>query len=158
MIEDKRDACEIHGSCVSLYPAPVGKAAALRMNTTALAYLGDAIYELYVRKYIVDTGIAHADRLHRAAIRFVNAGAQADVMRALLNADEIVTDDDERSLVRRARNRKSANKPKNADPMDYKWATALEALLGYYYMTEQTRKIEDIILFALNRIEGAAGQ
>jgi ribonuclease-3 family protein len=158
MIEDRHTSCEIHGSCVSLYPAPVGKAAALRMNTTTLAYLGDALYELYIRKYIVDTGIAHADRLHRAAVRFVNAGAQADVIKALLDADEIVTDEDERSLIRRARNRKSASKPKNADPMDYKWATALEALLGYYYMTEQTRKIEDTILFALNRIEGAAGR
>jgi ribonuclease-3 family protein len=142
---------------VSPYPAPVGKAAALRMNTTALAYLGDAIYELYVRKYIVDTGVAHADRLHRAAIRFVNAGAQAAVVKALLEESGIVEDEDEKALARRARNKKSANRPKNADPMDYKWATAFEALLGYYYMTEQTRKLEDTILFALNRVEGAMG-
>jgi ribonuclease-3 family protein len=158
MSGDRHDACEVHGSCAPPYPAPAGKAAALRMNTTALAYLGDAVYELYVRKDIVDTGIAHADRLHRAAVRFVNAGAQADVMKALLDADGMVTDGDELSLVRRARNRKSVSKPKNADPMDYKWATALEALLGYYYMTEQTRKLEDAILFALNRIEGETGQ
>ncbi|MDR1292073.1 MAG: Mini-ribonuclease 3 [Clostridiales Family XIII bacterium] len=155
MTEDRHSPCDIHGPCAPPYPEPAGKAAALRMNTTALAYLGDAIYELYVRKYIVDAGIAHADSLHRAAVRFVNAGAQATVMKAMLDADDIVADGDERSLVRRARNRKSASKPKNADPMDYKWATAFEALLGYYYLTEQTRKLEDVILFALNKIEGA---
>jgi ribonuclease-3 family protein len=124
------------------------------MNTTALAYLGDAIYELYVRKYIVDTGVASADRMHRAAIRFVNAGAQAKVMKAVLDNDEIVTDE-EKALARRARNRKSVNKPKNADPADYRWATAFEALLGYYYVTEQTRKLEDTVLLALNMVEGA---
>jgi ribonuclease-3 family protein len=154
MNEDRHDSCEVHGSCVEPYPEPVGKAAAMRMNTTALAYLGDAIYEVYVRKYIVDTGVGHADSLHRAAVRFVNAGAQAGVMKALLDSGEIVSDEDEKTLVRRARNKKSASKPKNAAPMDYKWATAFEALLGYYYITEQTRKIEDTILFALNMMEG----
>jgi ribonuclease-3 family protein len=139
---------------VEPYPEPAGKAEALRMNTAALAYLGDAVYEVYVRKYIVDTGAGHADRLHRAAVRFVNAGAQAAVMKAMLDEEKgIVKDDDERALTRRARNRKSATKPKNADPMDYKWATAFEALLGYYYMTEQLRKLEDAILFALSRVE-----
>jgi ribonuclease-3 family protein len=145
----------------------VGKEEALRMNTTALAWLGDAVYEVYVRKYIVDTGAGHADRLHTASVRFVKAEAQAGILKALL-ADaesgdggelgaaasaEGLLDAEERALCRRARNKKSATRPKNADPMDYKWATAFEALLGYYYMTEQTRKLEDVILYALNHIE-----
>ncbi|MDR2162957.1 MAG: ribonuclease III [Clostridiales Family XIII bacterium] len=156
---DSHESCELHGSCVEPYPEPVRKGEALKMNTAVLAYLGDAVYEVYVRKYIVDTGAARANVMHRAAVRFVNAGAQAVVMKAMLDEEDggVITDEDERVLVRRARNRKSATTPKNADPMDYKWATAFEALIGYYYMTEQTRKLEDTILFALNRIEGWAG-
>jgi ribonuclease-3 family protein len=156
MVEDRHEGCEVHGSCVTPYPEPVGGAEAMRMNTAALAYLGDAVFELYVRKYIVDAGVSHADRLHRAAVKYVNAGAQAGVIKAMLDGrTDILTDEDEKVLARRARNRKSASRPKNADPMDYKWATAFEALLGYYYVTEQTRKIEDTVLFALNMIEGA---
>jgi ribonuclease-3 family protein len=159
MSDDNHESCELHGSCVLPYPEPEGKEEALRMGAVALAYLGDAVYELYVRKYLVDTGGARANSLHRAAVRFVNAGAQAAVIKALLDDEYgFALTDDERALVRRARNRKGGAKPKNADPMDYKWATAFEALLGYYYLTEQTRKLEDVILFALNRIEGAAGQ
>jgi ribonuclease-3 family protein len=155
MSGDNHESCELHGSCVLPYPAPEGKDEALRTGTAALAYLGDAVYELYVRKYLVDTGAARANSLHRAAVRFVNAGAQAAVIRALLDDETgIAPDDDERALIRRARNKKSGVKPKNADPMDYKWATAFEALLGYYYLTEQTRKLEEVILFALNRVEG----
>jgi ribonuclease-3 family protein len=143
---------------VEPYPEPVGRDEALRMGAAALAWLGDAVYEVYVRKYIVDTGAAHADSLHRAGVRFVKAGAQASVIKAMLDEKNgIVADEDERALARRARNRKSVAKPKNADLMDYKWATAFEALLGYYYMTEQTRKLEDAILFALNHIEGQNG-
>jgi ribonuclease-3 family protein len=147
----------LHGSCVLPYPEPEGKEEALRRGAVVLAYLGDAVYELYGRKYLVDSGAARANSLHRAAVRFVNAGAQAAVIRAMLDdGSSFALDDDERALVRRARNRKGGAKPKNADPMDYKWATAFEALLGYYYLTEQTRKLEDAILFALSRIESAA--
>ncbi|MDR3225858.1 MAG: hypothetical protein LBT52_06170 [Clostridiales Family XIII bacterium] len=165
--DEQRASCEIHGSCVEPYPEPVNKEEALRMNTTALAWLGDAAYEVYVRKYIVDTGVGHADRLHIESVRFVKAEAQARIMKALLagQADgeigetnpaaraEGMLDADEQALIRRARNKKNATRPKNADPMDYKWATAFEALLGYYYVTEQTQKLEDVILFALNYIE-----
>ncbi|MDR0518736.1 MAG: hypothetical protein LBG82_01585 [Clostridiales Family XIII bacterium] len=167
--EHDHSSCEVHGSCVEPYPEPVNMAAAMRMNTTALAWLGDALYEMYVRKYIVDTGIAHADRLHVESVRFVNAAAQAGIMKALLAAAEGgepgemnpaasaegLLCEEEMALVRRARNKKNSTRPKNADPMDYKWATAFEALLGYYHVTEQERKIEDVILFALNHIESA---
>jgi ribonuclease-3 family protein len=168
--QDRHDSCEIHGSCVEPYPDPVRREEALRMNTTALAWLGDAVYEVYVREYIVSTGIGHADRLHTASVRFVNAGAQAGVLKALLADAEAggkgeliaaasaegLLDEDEQALCRRARNKKSATRPKNADPMDYKWATAFEALLGYYHVTEQKRKLEDVILYALNYIESNA--
>jgi ribonuclease-3 family protein len=167
MSADRHESCEIHGSCVEPYPEPVNKDEALRMNTTSLAWLGDAVYETYVRKYIVDTGVSHADKLHIASVRFVKAEAQARIMKALLAGQtdgepgemnpaataEGLLDADEQAFIRRARNKKNATRPKNADPMDYKWATAFEALIGYYYVTEQIRKLEDVILFALNYIE-----
>jgi len=167
--DDRHGSCELHGSCVEPYPEPANKDAALRMNTTSLAWLGDAVYETYVRKYVVDTGVGHADRLHIASVRFVKAEAQARIMKALLAGAtdgepgetnpaaraEGLLDADEQALIRRARNKKNTTRPKNADPMDYKWATAFEALLGYYYVTEQIQKLEDVILFALNYIEGA---
>ncbi|MDR0357043.1 MAG: ribonuclease III [Clostridiales Family XIII bacterium] len=120
----------------------------MKMNTGVLAYLGDAVYELYIRKYLADTGQIHTDRLHAAAVNFVRAGAQAAVCRKLV--DELP--EDEQSLVRRARNRRIGAGTKSAGPMDYKWATAFEALIGYYYLSERTEDMEELILKAINLI------
>ena len=119
------------------------------MNTTVLAYLGDAVYELYVRKHVIDTGQIHADRLHTAAVSYVRASAQAEVIRELFDG----LPEDEQRLVKRARNKKSSSKPKNADPVEYKWATAFEALLGYYYLTDNTAALDHVIGKAIRIIE-----
>ncbi|MDR0851497.1 MAG: ribonuclease III [Clostridiales Family XIII bacterium] len=119
------------------------------MNTTVLAYLGDAVYELHIRRYVIATGQIHADRLHTAAVRYVRAGAQAAVIREIF--DELSAE--EQALVKRARNKKSASKPKNADPVEYKWATAFEALLGYYALSGKTETIESIISRAIKIID-----
>jgi ribonuclease-3 family protein len=121
------------------------------MHATVLAYIGDAIYEVYIRKYVIDTGIVHADRLHTAAVRFVKASAQAKIMKLMFDG----LPEEEQTLVKRARNRKPKTVPKNAEVLDYKWATAFEALLGYYYLTEQKTKLENAILIAINSVEGA---
>jgi ribonuclease-3 family protein len=120
----------------------------MKMNTGVLAYIGDAVYELYVRKYVVDTGQIHVNRLHAAAVGFVNAAAQASVCRAIVGE----LPEEEQSLIKRARNRKIGSGSKNADPMDYKWATAFEALLGYYYLAGRTEAMEEVILKAINLI------
>lgn len=99
------------------------------INTTTLAFMGDAVYEARVREHLIERGLAHADRLHRAATEYVRADAQAKIIKALF--DELTSE--EQILVKRARNRKSVTKPKNADPVDYKWATAFEALVGWLY-------------------------
>ncbi|MDR1028175.1 MAG: Mini-ribonuclease 3 [Clostridiales Family XIII bacterium] len=121
----------------------------MKMNTGVLAYLGDAVYELYIRKYVVDTGQIHADRLHTAAVGFVKAEAQATACRGIAES----LPEEERALVRRARNRRGGSASKNADPMDYKWATAFEALIGYYYLSDKTEEMEEVILRAINLIE-----
>lgn len=111
------------------------------MNTTVLAYMGDAVYEVYVRKMVIETGQIHADRLHHSAVRYVRAQGQAKAVKAML--EEL--SETELTLVKRARNKKITSKPKNADPQIYKWATAHEALIGYLYLSEQTERMEDVI-------------
>lgn len=103
------------------------------LNPLALAYVGDAVYEQFVRERLVrgGRGGGHADLLHKAGVKYVCAGAQA----AALHALEGELTEYEAGLVRRARNHKIATKPKNADPMTYKNATAFEALLGYLHLT-----------------------
>ena len=107
------------------------------INTTALAYIGDAVYEIYVREHVLEASKtqafgAHVDALHKKAVRYVRADGQAKALRRMLKEGFLTAE--EEALVRRARNHKSASKPKNADAMDYKYATALEALIGYWYL------------------------
>ena len=118
------------------------------MNTTALAYMGDAVYEIYVRQHVLEKEQVHVDSIHKAAIRFVKASAQARVIKALLAADGMLTDE-ETALVKRARNRKTTSKPKNADPVEYKLATAFEALLGYLYLSENAERLAEIVAYAI---------
>lgn len=119
------------------------------MNTTVLAYLGDAVYEVYVRKHVIDTGQVHANRLHTSAVRYVKAAAQARIIREVF--DELP--EAQQALVKRARNKKSATKAKNADPIDYKWATAFEALVGYLYLEERTEELDALFIRAKDIIE-----
>lgn len=107
------------------------------MNTTVLAYIGDAAYELYIREHVIDSGLVRADRLHHTAVRYVRAGAQARAIKQIF--DELP--EDQQALVKRARNKKSATKPKNADPVEYKWATAFEALAGYLYLEGREQEL-----------------
>jgi ribonuclease-3 family protein len=123
----------------------------IHTNTTALAWVGDAAYELQVRSRLLLSGVeaANADAMHRAAVRYVRADAQARVIRQLL--DTLPTE--EQDLVKRARNRRITTKPKNADPVTYKWATAFEALIGYYRLTGADEKIDDIVSKAMSIID-----
>ena len=119
------------------------------MNTTALAFMGDAVFETSVRAHLLKGGEIHADKLHKLAVRFVRAEAQAGLIKEIL--DDL--SEEEMALVKRARNRKSATKPKNADPVDYKWATAFEALLGYLFLAEEKARLEELIEKAIAIIE-----
>jgi ribonuclease-3 family protein len=119
------------------------------MNTTVLAFLGDSVYETYVRNHVIGKGQVNADLLHRAAVRFVRADAQAFALKALM--DEL--SEEEQSLVKRARNKKISTKPKNADPVIYKWATAFEALIGFLYLSESHDRMDKVIAEAIEIIE-----
>jgi ribonuclease-3 family protein len=119
------------------------------MNTTVLAFLGDSVYETFVRSHVIGKGQVNADLLHRAAVRFVRADAQAFALKAMM--DEL--SEEEQGLVKRARNKKISTKPKNADPIVYKWATAFEALIGFLYLSEDHSRMEEIIHRAIDSIE-----
>lgn len=122
----------------------------IKMDTTTLAFVGDAVYEEYIREYVVECGNSRANRLHAQAVRFVNAGAQAKIMKQIF--DDLP--EDEQAFVKRARNKKNNTKAKNASPMDYKWATAFEALIGYYKLTGKIDVMEETIMKAINIIDG----
>ncbi|GAB1476158.1 Mini-ribonuclease 3 [Bacillota bacterium] len=126
----------------------------LYMNTTALAFMGDAVYETYVRAFLVASVKTGADKLHRASVQYVRAEAQAKALKALLDN----LSPDELGLVKRARNKRSMTKPKNADPVLYKWATAFEALIGYLYLSGLTERMEEIIRFAMENIRDENGK
>ena len=122
------------------------------MNSTTLAFLGDAFFELSVRRRLAEGGgVYAADRLHLAAVRYVRASSQAKAIRAMIGRG--VLSDEEKDIVRRARNHKPKNIPKNADPVDYKLATAFEALLGHHYYTGHTERAEELAGLAIGIID-----
>ena len=104
----------------------------LQLNTLSLAYLGDAVWEQFIRVRVIEMlpDANHADYLHKEGVKYVNANAQAYAVKTLI--DTGVLSEDEVALVKRARNHKTATKAKNADAITYKWATAFEAYIGFY--------------------------
>lgn len=126
-----------------------------QINTTALAYIGDAVYEVYVRKHVMETGQVNADRLHSMAVPYVKAKGQATALRTL--AEEFLTEE-EKAITRRARNRRISSKPKNAELMDYKMATAFEALIGYLYLAGEQERLKEVMAAAVNVIEKTGGE
>lgn len=110
-----------------------------------LAYLGDTLWDLFVREELVKTG-GRMKELHRAAVARVRASAQS---RALARIEDGLTED-EAAVVRRARNAHQTP-PKNADPADYCRATALEALFGYLYLTGRLERMKTLMYQAENR-------
>lgn len=121
-------------------------------NSIALAFMGDAVYEKFIRERLVRSGSVGADRMHREAVRYVKASAQETALRAML--EEL--SEDEALVVRRARNHRITSKPKNADPLTYKMATAFEALLGYLYLDGQQARLAELMEKAAGIVDGAA--
>ena len=114
------------------------------MPALVLAYLGDAVYELYVRKYLVSCGVTKVDALHKQAVKFVNAATQAQIVHALNGS----LSEEEEAVVRRGRNAKSGSSPKNMSMTDYRHGTALESLIGYLHLSGQESRISQIFEIA----------
>ena len=116
------------------------------LNPLVLAYIGDAVYEVYVRTHIIGNGAIKTNELHRrASTNFVSAKAQSQIL-------DKITDfltEEELNIVRRGRNANSNTIPKNADIADYKKATAFEALMGYLFLSKKNERLEEIIKIVL---------
>jgi len=109
-------------------------------NSLSLAYVGDAVYELLVREYLLESGLAVSGSMHKRAKDFVSAHAQSELLEKL---SDILTDD-EKAVVRRGRNAKSHSHPKNADLSEYHTATGFEALWGYLYPSGDNGRITEL--------------
>ena len=103
-----------------------------QLNSLALAYIGDAIYEVYVRTYLIEERQVKPQQLHNHAVHYVAASAQASILHHWLRAD--VLTEEEIAVVKRGRNAKSKSKAKNMSVSDYRHATAFEALIGFHYL------------------------
>jgi len=111
------------------------------LSPIVLAYVGDAVFEIYVRQRLVAGRNRKPHEVHRAATGYVSAAAQAK----LLQAWAPLLTEEEADIVRRGRNTKSGQPPKNADPGDYRHATALECLVGYLYYKGEQERLEQLI-------------
>ena len=121
-----------------------------QLNIDALAYMGDAVYEQYIREGLLSGGIQQANSLHRAATKYVKAQAQAQAVRGMF--DELT--EEEQRLVKRARNHKFKSKAKNADPVTYKWATGFEAFVGYLYLAGEEERLSWVMNRAVEITDG----
>ena len=117
------------------------------INILVLAYLGDTIYEDYIRKYLILSGISNVNDLQSNSINYVSAKSQAKFLTELMSSDFFT--DEEVDVIMRARNNKSSSHPKNCDIVTYKYATGLEALIGYLELSDRRNRIDEITDYIL---------
>lgn len=111
------------------------------LNPLVLAYIGDAVYGLFVRTLLILKGITQVSKLHRESVNYVKAKSQAEILAEI--TDELT--ESEKDIVRRGRNTKSATVPKNAEVIDYRMATGFEALIGHLYLTGNILRLIQIL-------------
>jgi ribonuclease-3 family protein len=125
------------------------------LNSLALAYLGDAVFETYVRFHLLQNGQVKPNLLHREATKYVSAKAQSGVLHQLM--EQGYFDDEEIAIIKRGRNAKSGSVPKNTDVQTYRYSTAFEALIGSLYLAGKKERLEDIITNVFQQIEEMKG-
>lgn len=124
---------------------------AKQMNPLTLAYIGDAVLELYVRKHLVGKGITRPNDLHQKAIRYVSADGQAHVLHRLIESGWLTQE--EEAVVRRGRNAKSGSVPKNTNVQTYRYGTAFETLVGYHHLSGNEERTKEIVMLMFRWIE-----
>ncbi len=117
------------------------------MNNLVLAYLGDAIYELYIREYLINKGICKVNTLQTESIKYVSAKSQSDYLQKLIDNNFLTKEEIE--IVKRGRNMDSHSK-KNTDIITYKRSTGLECLIGYLRINNNEQRINEIMNFIVN--------
>ncbi len=125
------------------------------LNSLALAYMGDAIYEAKVRHHLLLKGSVRPNLLHKEATSFVSAKAQSYVIHELSNRKFIT--EEEAVIVKRGRNAKSGTTPKNTDVLTYRYSTAFEALIGFHFLSDNHERLNELIEFSIDLIEEKKG-
>ena len=117
------------------------------LNVLSLAYIGDAIYEVYSRKHLIQKGIVKVEQLQKEAVNYVSAKNQAYFLKNMI--DNNVFTENEMQIIIRARNHKGNRHPKNTDIITYKHSTGLEAIIGYLYLNNNIERINYIMNYIL---------
>ena len=116
-----------------------------------LAYIGDGVYELVIRSMIVTEGNAPVNKLHKKSSTLVKAETQSKMVMYLMDAG--ILSEEETRILKRGRNAQSYTKAKNASVTDYRWATGFEALMGYLYLSGESRRMMELICMGLKAID-----
>lgn len=116
-----------------------------QMSPLVWAYIGDSIYEQYVRHHLVTNTKYKPHKLHIEATKYVKAAAQAKILQQL----EKKLTEEEKEVVRRTRNTKNHHLPKNSNIQEYMYATAFEGLIGYLHLNEDNKRLEEILGLSL---------
>ena len=112
-----------------------------QMSPLVWAYIGDSVYEQYIREYLVTNTKYKPHKLHMEETKYVKAGAQAEILKKL----ETELTDEELDIVRRTRNTQNHHLPKNASVTEYMYSTAFEGLIGYLYLTGQKERLKELL-------------
>lgn len=126
-----------------------------QLNSLALAYMGDAVYEQYIRYHLLQKGTVRPNQLHRLGTSFVSAKAQAKVVYHLLETSFLT--EEEEAVLKRGRNANSGTVPKNTDVQTYRHSTAFEALIGYHYLMSNRERLEELVYKAIDVLEMKEG-
>ncbi len=129
---------------------------AKQLNSLALAYIGDAVYEMYVRHHLLAEGTIRPNQLHNQAKSYVSAKAQARILHYFMSME--CFSEEEESVIRRGRNAKSGTIPKNTDVQTYRYSTAFEALIGYLYLEKRKDRLDELIQEAFRFIKSEEGR
>jgi ribonuclease III family protein len=125
------------------------------LNSLALAYMGDAIYEARIRHHLLLKGQVRPNQLHREATKYVSAKAQSYIVHEIMSSGDLT--EEEEAVLRRGRNAKSGSIPKNTDVQTYRYSTAFEALLGYLFLMENNERLTELIQISIQLIEEREG-
>lgn len=117
-----------------------------QMKSLTLAYIGDAVYELHVREFLIRTSQVKPNQLHQQAIKFVSGTSQASVVLHWLETKYLT--DEEINVVKRGRNAKSNSVPKNIDVQTYRYSTGFEALIGFHYLLNNESRLTELLINA----------
>jgi len=120
-----------------------------QLSPLVLAWVGDSVFDLFVRCRLTSKKNESAHKMHVKAISYVSASAQSKIVNVLFD----LLNDEEKAIFRRGRNSKSATIPKHADVLDYRRATALEAVLGYLYLLGKQERLNALLNIAVDVIE-----